>query len=425
VTRSLLATAVALSLAPSAAAAQDDYAALQKRVQETARKLTDAFVFLGGGSGVLISADGWFLTNHHVIAGLGGKAPDKTRITLADGKGYSAKMVCTDAVGDIALLKIETEEAREFNHVEFGDSDKLECGQYVIAVGNPFNLAGPTANRRWYPSVSLGIVSALHRYQQQYSDCIQTDAAVNPGNSGGPLVTLDGKLIGINGRIATRYGNRVNSGVGYAIPSNQIKNFLEEMKRGGIDGKIYHGMVKGLDIAGSHQDGRGALVSGVRQSSPAARAGFKEGDLIVGVNQYAITSGYRFLGVVGTYPMEREIAIKVKRGEESVEIKVRLDRSEGVDIMGRPTRPGGAYLGVILEDKADGAEVTHVAPDSPAEKAGLQLADLIVKVDGAKVLTRETILERVRLRKSGDHLKLTVKRGDEELELDVTLGKKD
>ncbi len=423
--KTLLALAAAVLAAGSAAAQNDRMEAFHKRVQDASKKVTDAFVFLGGGSGVLISADGWFLTNHHVIAGIGPKLPDKTKVTLSDGRSFTAKMVCTDSVGDIALLKIEPPEGKTFPFVEFGDSDRLECGQYVIAVGNPFNLAGPAADKRWYPSVSLGIVSALHRFQQQYSDCIQTDAAVNPGNSGGPLVTLDAKLVGINGRIATRYSNRVNSGVGFAIPSNQIRHFLPGMMKGGIDAKIYHGQIKGLVLDRSHQEGRGAIVSQVRLGTTAARAGFKEGDVIVKVNEQAITSMWRFHGVVGVYPMETEISVIVKRGEETATLKARLDRSEGFDIMGQPPQLGGAYLGVNLEDKEGGAEVTFVSPGSPAEKAGLEVGDLVVNVDGNAVLSRETLLERVRLRKPGDAIKLTVKRGGETLEIDATLGKRD
>ncbi len=420
------AIAALLAVVAQVAVAQTDerVASIQKRLQDAAQKTTDAFVFLGGGSGVIISADGWFLTNHHVIAAAGGKVPDKTRINLSDGRQFQAKMVCTDAVGDIALLKIDGDH-KDFVFIEIGDSDRVEVGQYCVAVGNPFSLAMATQNKRIYPSVSFGIVSAVHRFQQQYSDCIQTDAAVNPGNSGGPLVDINAKLIGINGRIATRYNNRVNSGVGYAISANQIKNFLPEMMKGGIDGKIYHAQVKGLEVNPSHNDGLGAVVTGVRQSSTAARAGFKEGDVIVGVNEYTIATAVRFYGVIGTYPMEREVEIKVKREGETVALKARLDRSDNLDILGKPPKLGGAYLGVILEDKEGGAEVTFVAEGSPAEKSGLEVGDLIQKIDGTKVTTRDTILERVRLRKPGDVVALSIRRGSETLELSATLGKRD
>lgn len=409
--------------ASAAARAQEEpLAAFQKKVQETAKKVTDAFVFVGGGSGVLVSADGWILSNYHVVAGLGGRVPKGMRVNLASGETFLATIHCTDPVGDIALLKVQA--PRELPFVELADSDRLEPGQYVMAVGNPFSLADPAADRRWYPSVSLGIVSAVHRYQDQYSDCLQTDAALNPGNSGGPLVTLDGRLAGINGRIATRFGNRVNSGVGYAVPANQIRNFLAEMKNGGINGRVYHGQIRGLDLERKPPDGRGALVSFVRDSSTAARSGFKKGDLVVEVNGQAITSRWRLLGCLGTYPMETEVEIKVRRGEELIALKVRLDRSDERDIMGRPPRDGGGYLGVVLEDRRDGTTVSYVAGDSPAERAGLAVGDKILKVDGRPVTSRETVLERVRLRKPGDTVVLLVEREGEELELAVTLGSK-
>jgi len=222
----------AIAMMAAALAVQDPVRTLEKKVQETGRKVSDAFVFIGGGSAVLISPDGWFLTNHHV----GGTMDKGTTVWLSDGRSFRAKLVCTDPVGDLALFKLQ-DVKEKLPHVEFGDSDALEVGQYVVAVGNPFGLATtPAPDRRRYPSVSLGVVSARHRYQQNYGDCIQTDAAVNPGNSGGPLVTLDGRLVGINGRIATRYMNRVNSGVGFAIAANQVKRFLPEMMEGGLGG---------------------------------------------------------------------------------------------------------------------------------------------------------------------------------------------
>ncbi|MBI2930731.1 MAG: PDZ domain-containing protein [Planctomycetes bacterium] len=396
----------------------------ERRIQQVARQATDAFVFLGGGSGVLISPEGWVLSNHHVIAGFGGKAPPRTRVTLSDGRQLWAKVVCCDDRGDLALLKMEPEADKPFPYLEFGDSDKLECGQYVMAVGNPFNLAAPTGDKRWYPSVSLGIVSAVHRYQEQYSDCIQTDAAVNPGNSGGPLVTLDGKVVGINGRIATRYMNRVNSGVGYAIASSQIKNFLPEMMKGGIAGLIYHGQIRGLQIDSRAQEGQGARVADVRAGSPAARAGFKEGDVVVQVNDYPVASATRFHGVIGIYPMGSAVSVRVKRQDETIVLKVPLDRTDGVNILNQRPKAGGAYLGVVLEDKDGGAEVTYVSPGSPADEAGLQVGDVLVEIDGTKVQRRETVLERVRLLKPGNTIALVVRREGEEFELSVKLGKK-
>ncbi|MFN3487038.1 MAG: S1C family serine protease, partial [Planctomycetota bacterium] len=292
---------------------------LQKRVEACARHVTERFVFFTGGSGALISADGHCLTNHHVAGELA-----RTRVTLHSGRQYFARRVSTDERGDLALFKIEGGEGETFPYLELGDSDRLEVGQYVLACGNPFGITLPDGDGRMYPTVTLGVVSALHRRQGDYFDCIQTDAAVNPGNSGGPLVTLEGKLVGINGRIATRYMNRVNSGVGYAISSNQIRNFLPEMLKGGEDGRVYHGQVTGLILA--PEGSGGARVARVVPGSPAERAGFQAGDLVVGVNGYPIPNAARFFGVIGTYPKGTVVAVRVRRGALEREIRVLLDR---------------------------------------------------------------------------------------------------
>jgi S1-C subfamily serine protease len=417
-------TAAALAVLAGAAWAQaDPVRELQKKVEAVAKKVSDAFVYIGGGSAVLISADGWFLTNHHV----GGTMAKGTDVYLSDGRRFRADLVCTDAVGDVALFTLK-DVKEELPFVEIGDSDTLEVGQYVVAVGNPFGLALPAPDRRRYPSVSVGVVSALHRFQQTYSDCIQTDAAVNPGNSGGPLVTLDGKLVGINGRIATRYMNRVNSGVGYAIATRQIKRFLPQMMEGGISGKIFHGQVNGLVFDSAPSQGLGAKVRDVRSGSSAEKHGFKAGDLIVKVEEYPIFSAARFLGVLGNWPMESEISVVVKRGGREETLKVVLDKYSGADIFGQAPdqgrRPkGSGYLGVVIEDTEQGTVFSNVVEDSPAAKAGIRQGDQVLTVDGRKVMSRTTILERIWARKPGEKMKLKIKRGEEELEVEVELAK--
>ena len=391
-------------------------------MQEVGEKASRAFVFFPGGSGAFITKDGYALTNHHV-AGERKSVP----VTLSDGRTLKATNICTDAVGDIALFKVEglTEEVP---YLEFADSDRLEVGRYVLAIGNPFGLAIVTPDKHWYPSVSLGVVSALHRYQQQYSDCIQTDAAVNPGNSGGPLVNLQGELEGINGRIATRYFNRVNSGVGYAIPANQIKNFLPEMMKGGKGGKIHHGQVTGLELSNLHQNGAGALVARVRPDSAAEKAGFEKEDRVVRINDMPIFSADRFRGVVGTYPEGTEIQVTVVRARQEIVVPVVLDRFSGEDIWGsgpRPDRPqAGGYLGVTIEDREEGVQVTYVTPGSPADDAGIVVDDLLLKFDGKKVVDRVDLVGRVQAKKPGTKVKLSIKRGDETLDVEVTLGKR-
>ena len=409
----------------TAASAQDQAARLQRKIEECSRSVTERFVFFGGGSGVMISEDGYCLTNHHVAG-----TQTSTKVILHNGKQYAAKQVCTDSLGDVTLFKIEAADEK-FPFIQLGDSDKLEMGQYVIACGNPFGVTTRDTDLKMYPTITLGIVSAMHRNQQTYFDCIQTDAAVNPGNSGGPLVTLDGKLVGINGRIATRYMNRVNSGVGYAIPSNQIKNFLPWMMKGGDKGKIHHGMVSGLQLAEQNTQGEGAKVVAVRTDSTAETAGFRKGDLIVRVNQYPVFNRERYLGAIGTYPEKTEVTIRVKRDDGTADLKVELDRyvmMEGLGF-GQPPRPapsrpkGSGYLGAYVEETKDGLKVMDVRPASPADDAGLQTGDVILAVNDRKIATRDELLQRLYQRKPGQKVRLSLKRDGHDLEIEATLGR--
>jgi len=415
---------IVLSMA-SVAAAQDQAARLQRRIEECSRQVTERFVLFGGGSGVLISEDGYCLTNHHVAG-----TQNTTKVTLHTGKQYPAKLICTDALGDLTLFKIDAPD-ETFPFIQLGDSDRLEMGQYVIACGNPFGITTRDADLKMYPTITLGIVSALHRNQQTYFDCIQTDAAVNPGNSGGPLVTLEGKLVGINGRIATRYMNRVNSGVGYAIPSNQIRNFLPGMKKGGEKAKIFHGMVGGLQIAEQNTQGEGAKVVAVRSESTAEVAGFRKGDLLVKVNDYPVFNRERYLGAIGTYPERTEVTVRVKRGDETKDLKVELDRYTPMEGLGfgmpqrpAPVRPkGSGYLGAYVEETKDGVKVMDIRPASPADEAGLQNGDVILTINDRKIASRDELLQRLWQRKPGARVRFTVKRDGQELEIEAVLGR--
>jgi serine protease Do len=303
-------------------------------------------------------------------------------------------------------------------------------GQYVVACGNPFGITLPAEDLKMYPTITLGIVSAVHRNQQNYFDCIQTDAAVNPGNSGGPLVTLDGKVVGINGRIATRYMNRVNSGVGYAIPSNQIRNFLPEMTKGGQSGKIHHGMIGGLQLYDGNTNGHGARVTSVRPGSAADAAGLRREDMIVEVNGYGIFNRERYLGAIGTYPEKAEVKLKVKRGDETVGLKATLDRFNPLEGLGiqmpsrpEPARPkGSGYLGVYVEEEAGAVTVKDVTPDAPADRAGMKAGDVILSVAGRRIQNRIELNTRIWQRKPGDTVKIVVRRGGAEETLEVKLG---
>ncbi len=421
------ALAVALCLS---AAAQEKAAELQRKVEACSRHVSERFVFFLGGSGLLISEDGYCLTNYHVVAaGSRDGAVKLTQVTLHNGRGYPARLICTDEHGDVALYKLAPPKGEKFPFLELGDSDKLEPGRYVMACGNPFGRAVPAADRKMYPALSLGIVSVVHRNQGTYFDCIQTDAAVNPGNSGGPLVTLDGKLAGITGRIATRYRNRANSGVGYAISANQIRNFLPLMKKGGDGGRVHHGQINGLVLARGISGGRGAWVYDVSADTTAERAGFRRDDFIIAVGGKPVTGRSLYLARIGTHPMGSKVKVRVVRGEKELDLEVRLDRFQnvpaGFGFGGVPkSRRTPGYLGAQVESEDGRLVVKYVAPGSPAEAGGVREGDVLLRFNGTPLAASSDYRARLEVRQPGDTVKLTVQRKDGKHELEVTLSKR-
>ncbi|MBI4586952.1 MAG: trypsin-like peptidase domain-containing protein [Planctomycetes bacterium] len=298
--------------------------AAEKSVKDTIRKALPAVVFIEGGSGALISSAGLILTNDHVV---GERKEFKVHFALTGRVGW-ASLLGRYPEGDIALLKLQKEEAYPF--LELGDSEPVQPGEQVLAFGNPFllgddNVFFPNSPADFYPSVSLGVVSAVHRNSPpRYPDAIQVDVAVNPGNSGGPLLTLEGKIVGVNGKIETRFGLSVNSGVGYAVPSRQVQRFLGPLKEasGGI---VYHGHLPGLEVAERAGAGSpGLLVARVVQDSPAAKAGFQAGNRIIAIDGRPIPTRHRFEGIFKSYPVESRMTFRVLRGEKEEEIAVTL-----------------------------------------------------------------------------------------------------
>lgn len=303
-------------------AAIDPLAEQQARI-ETIRKVQPAVVAVfgqsatNGGSGVLISPDGFALTNFHVVSGVG----VALKCGLADGQLYDAVLVGVDPVGDVTLIKLLGR--TDFPTAQIGDSDRLVLGQPVLAMGNPFLLATD-----FQPSVSLGIISGLHRYQYpaqsqqcsllEYTDCIQTDASINPGNSGGPLFDLEGSLVGINGRISLDKRGRVNIGVGYAISINQISNFLEHLKGGMI---VDHASLGATVV--SANDGR-TVVNEILRDSDAYRQGLRVGDEIVSFGDRRIGSPNQFLNVLGILPKGWRTTLTYRRDQKQHEIRPRL-----------------------------------------------------------------------------------------------------
>jgi S1-C subfamily serine protease len=266
----------------------------------------------GGGSGVLISPDGYALTNFHV-AGPTGPA---LKVGLADGRLVDAVLVGIDPGGDVALIKLLGHE--DFPIAELGDSDNVQVGDWAYVVGNPFLLADD-----FRPTVTYGIISGVHRYQYpsgtllEYADCLQTDAAINPGNSGGPLFDSGGRLIGINGRGSFEKRGRVNVGVGYAISINQIKRFVGLLKSGRIVDHASLGATVSTDA-----DGR-VVVDDILDSSDAYRRGLRYGDELLKFGNRDIRSPNAFKNALGTYPAGWRVPITYRRDGKEYEIRVR------------------------------------------------------------------------------------------------------
>ena len=245
----------------------------------------------GGGAGVVISPDGYALTNFHVAYPSG----SFMKCGMADGRVYDAVIVGIDPTGDVAVIKLFGRD--DFPSAEMGDSDRAQVGDPVFAMGNPFLLATD-----FRPTVTYGILSGVHRYQfpsgtlLEYTDCLQTDASINPGNSGGPLFDAQGRLIGINGRVSIEKRGRVNVGVGYAISINQIKNFLGHLR----SGRIVDHATLGATVA--FDEDRRVVVTDILDHSDAYRRGLRYGDEIISFAGRPIDSPNAFKNVLGIFP---------------------------------------------------------------------------------------------------------------------------
>ncbi|NOX53617.1 MAG: trypsin-like serine protease [Planctomycetes bacterium] len=306
----------------------------QKQRIETIRRIAPSVVAIfargaaGGGSGVLVTPDGFALTNFHVVAAAG----SFMKCGLNDGNLYDAVIVGVDPTGDVALIKLLGRD--DFPCAELGDSDTVHVGDWVFALGNPFLLATD-----FQPTVTYGMVSGVHRYQYpagtvlEYADCIQVDASINPGNSGGPLFDSRGLLIGINGRISTGKRGRVNSGVGYAISINQIKNFWDHLR----SGRIVDHATLGATVR-TQSDGT-IIVDSILETSDAYRRGLRLGDEIVSFAQRPIRSVNQFKNILGIFPQGWKVPLVYRRDGRKHPIVVRLERLHKDSSFARRRRP--------------------------------------------------------------------------------------
>jgi len=370
------------------------------------------------GSGVIISEDGYILTNNHVVDGA-----DEIKAALADDKTvYDAKVIATDPQTDIAVIKVD---AKKLPAIAITDSDRLEVGDTVLAIGNPFGVG---------QTVTAGIVSAKGRGGMgivDYEDFIQTDASINPGNSGGALVDIEGRLVGINQSIISRSGG--NQGIGFAVPINLARYVMERLI---TDGKVTRGylgvMIQPVtpELAQEFKlpENTGALVGDVTKDSPAAEAGLKEGDVIVEFNGKKVTDS-RHLGLMASQttpgtkvPVKalcdgKEQTLSVKLGEVPADGLAKAGgRSGGL----RRCQQADALDGVIVENldarhrqqfnipaQVQGALVVDVDAASPAAAAGLRPGDVILEINRQRVNSADEAVERSR-EITGDRVLLRV-----------------
>jgi serine protease Do len=349
------------------------------------------------GSGVIVSADGYILTNNHVVD----DATD-VKVSLSDKREFTARVVGKDNKTDLAVLKIDQS---GLPVVGFGDSTKVQVGDIVLAIGNPFGVG---------QTVTMGVVSATGRGGlgiEEYEDFIQTDAAINPGNSGGALINAQGELIGINTAILSRSGG--NQGVGFAVPVNLAKNIMDQIIHGGKVTRAFLGvMIQPVtpDLAKAFKLGKaeGALVSDVSANSPAERAGLKAGDVITKVDGEAVVDSRALQLMIGQMKPGRTVRLSVNRDGTDRDYTVTLGEQPADKTDSGSSRSSNASDRVLdgvsvetltpelarefdIAPKLRGILVERVAPDSVAAEAGLERGDVIVEVNRHPVTTLEQL----------------------------------
>lgn len=344
------------------------------------------------GSGVIVSNDGYIITNSHVISNA-----NDIKVELADKRTFSAKVVGKDSPSDIAVLKINV---NGLYRIPFGDSSKQRVGDIVLAVGNPFGLG---------ETVTMGIISAMGRANLgivDYEDFIQTDAAINPGNSGGALVNMEGKLIGINTAILSKSGGY--QGVGFAIPSNMIESLMNSLIKNGKVSRGWLGIViqdlsPELSKAMKINANKGAIISEIQPGSPAQRAGFNQGDVIVRFNNKQVESSTHLRNMIASAPIKTKISVEIIRNNNRQITEVILDErpDEGYSIASNTNNnvTGSNLLQGItissinnnlrqrfqIPNHINGVVIVNVDPGSYASHAGLQEGDIILQINNQSI----------------------------------------
>lgn len=381
------------------------------------------YYVVGQGSGFIISADGYILTNNHVV----GDA-DKVIVKLQDGQEFKAKIIGTDPHTDVAVIRIDT---KNLPVLALGNSDHLEVGDWVVAIGNPFGLSH---------SITAGIISAKGRSNvgiTDYEDFIQTDAAINPGNSGGPLVNLEGKAVGINTAIFTQSGGYM--GIGFAIPINMAKNILDQLiEHGSVErgyiGVVIQDLTPDLARTFNVKDVKGVLVAEVSKDSPAEKAGLKQGDVIVELNGKRVEKVGPFRNRVALIAPGTKVQIVVLRDGRRKSLTVEIGKLPSATQ--KPAVPAGNLekLGLtvttLTKDLAEqlgyqgetGVVVTQVEPGSVAALAGIRPSVLIQEVNRKPIHNVEEFRQAMGQIPQGNNILLLVREGQYSRYLVIKLG---
>jgi serine protease Do len=381
------------------------------------------------GSGVIVSPDGYIITNSHVV-----EKADLIKVTLYDKQSYKGRVIGMDKKTDVAVIKIS---AKDLQAIRWGDSDRLQVGEFVLAFGNPYGLSH---------TVTMGIVSALGRADvgiTDYEDFIQTDAAINPGNSGGPLVNINGELIGINTAIFSNTGGY--QGIGFAVPSNMARSVMTQLIN---EGRVTRGWL-GVTIQKvtpelAREFGlskpSGALVTDVFKGSPAERAGLKRGDVIVELNDREIKDVESLRNRIAQSEVGSTVRLEIKRDGKTIYLDVVITElpedvamlpSSGMEEQeGNEDMLAGLSVMELTEDIArqlglsgaeDGVVVSRVEPYSAAEEAGIKKGDVIQEINKKRVRNLDDFNRIVSKAKEGDMILLFINRNGRKFYIPVKL----
>jgi len=372
------------------------------------------------GTGFIIDKEGFILTNNHVIEGT-----EEITVTLADKREFAAKIIGRDPKTDLALIRIESDQV--LPALPLGDSDKLEVGDWVMAIGNPYGLGH---------TVTAGIVSAKYRQigAGAYDNFIQTDASINPGNSGGPLLNTAGEVIGVNTAIFSQSGGSI--GIGFATPINMAKDLLPQLKKGkvvrGWLGVVIQNVTPELKDKLKLSTEKGALVADVVAGGPAEKAGIERGDVIVTFDEKNISESDDLPYVVASTPIGKTVTVEViRKGQrESIQVEIgELEEEEKPQVVSEARPNLGLTMREITPELArnfglsetSGVVIVQVQANSPAQEAGLAPGDMILEIDQVEVKGLEQFNKMTEGYKAGDTILFLIKRRGSTLFLTLTV----